>query len=170
MSADGRPGRRSLLVVVGLGVLAVAAGQVVGPLMAKLTEKPAPSTVMPDAGWSTLPPRPFPPLLRGLEPDGGTLLDTTVRDVDWRTGDSIVVRFERLNAPTTTLEVRLYATTSPEPLAHSQKLAVYVVSAPDSGTAQRDEELARALGEFITRAEAEGRPIPQLLPLTTAAP
>ncbi|MFT3713014.1 MAG: hypothetical protein QM817_35625 [Archangium sp.] len=75
------------------------------------------------------------------------------------------MRFERLEAPPTTLEVRLFDANAPLPLAHSNKLAVYVMSPPDSGTALRDEALARALGEFLASAEREGRPIPQLLPL-----
>ncbi|MBL8911303.1 MAG: hypothetical protein JNM17_11480 [Archangium sp.] len=164
MSAEGKPGRRSLLVVLALAVAAIVTGQLIGPMMAKATEKPP--MPMPDASFSSpLPPRPFPPLLAGLEPDGGTLLDTTVKDVDWRQGDSIVIRFERVNVPPTTLEIRMRSETAPAALAASKTLSIYVVSPPDSGTAQRDEELARALGEFLTRVEGEGRQAPQLLPL-----
>lgn len=165
MSAEGKPGRRSLIVVLILAVVAIIAGQLIGPMMAKATEKPP--MAMPDASFSSpAPPRPFPPLLAGLEPDGGKLLDTTVKDVDWRQNDSIVIRFERVNVPPTTLEIRTRSETAPAALASSKTLSIYVVSPPDSGTAQRDEELARALGEFLTRAENESRPVPQLLPLT----
>jgi hypothetical protein len=160
MRRDEKTQPRVLIIFIGLVLTAIAL-IVVG---ATREPKPPAATTASDAG-SDAEARPFPALLHGLEPDGGALLDAQVRAVDWREGDSIVLRFERIDAPPTTLEVRLFDGNAPAPLAHTTTLAVYVMDQPDSGTAIRDEALATALGEFLSKAEAEGRPIPQLLPL-----
>jgi hypothetical protein len=158
-----KPPGQTRVVVIFIGLLATAiALLVIGKLREEDPELQPRTTI--DAGVASVL-QPFPALLKGLEPDGGALLDTTVRRVEWHEGDCIVLHFERLEAPPTTLEVRRFDASAPAPLAHSASLAVYVVAPPDSGTAARDEQLATALGEFLVAAEREGRPIPQLLPL-----